>query len=139
MPAKGMQAVRSKLAKVFEDIAGPMTEQTLTEILIIGGGYADTLTPIATSTLVNSRYRELKQTSDGWTGRYGYTAAYAAAVHDKPGTLKGQNVPRNPASLGNVWDGGLGPNSAEPDFLRKGFERDGLADIKDAIVRNMKL
>lgn len=139
MPVKGMKQVRSKLADVFEQIAGPMTERTVTEILIIGGGYADALTPMAVGTLVNSRYRRIEKSADGWTGRYGYTAAYAAAVHDAPGTLKGQSVPRYPASLGNVWDGSGGPNSAEPDFLTKGFERDGLADIKAAILRNMKI
>lgn len=139
MPVKGMSQVRSKLADVFEKIAGPMTEDTIVEVLIIGGGYADQLTPMATSTLVNSRYRRVERTADGWTGRYGYTAAYAAAVHDAPGTLKGQNMPRYPKTLGNVWDGALGPNGAEPEFLTKGFERDGLAEIKAAILRNMKL
>lgn len=139
MPAKGVSAVRSKLAETFAKIAGPMTEQCITTVLIIGGGYADVLTPMALGTLVNSRFRRVEQTSSGWTGRYGYTAAYAAAVHEKPGTLKGTNTPRSPATLGSIWDGSGGPNSAEPHFLTKGFERDGLADIKDAIRREMQL
>lgn len=139
MPAKGVDSVRRKLKAVFDDITGPMTEQCLTTVLIIGGGYADALTPMALGTLVNSRFRRVEQTPDGWTGRYGYTAAYASAVHEKPGTLKGTNTPRHPESLGNVWDSGLGPNGGEPRFLEKGFERDGLADIKDAIRREMQL
>ena len=139
MPAKGMQAVRSKLAKVFEDIAGPMTEQTLRKVMSIGGTYADALTPMATGTLLNGRFLKVDRMVDGWTGRYGYIAAYAAAVHDAPGTLKGRNVPRNPATLGNVWDNGYGANGAEPEFLRKGFERDGLDDIKATIKQGMKL
>jgi hypothetical protein len=139
MPAKGIGQVKSKLAKVFEKIAGPMTEQTITEILIIGGGAADALTPMATGTLANSRYRRIEKTAAGWTGRYGYTAAYALPVHQAPGTLKGQSVPRYPKTLGNVWDNGERPNGAEPEFLTKGFERDGLADIKAAILRNMKI
>lgn len=139
MPAKGMSAVRSKLAATFEKITGPMTESCITTVLIIGGGYADALTPMALGTLVNSRFRRVERTADGWTGRYGYTAAYASAVHEKPGTLKGTNTPRSPATLGNVWDGSMGSNGAEPGFLTKGFERDALADIKAAIVQEMKL
>lgn len=139
MPVKGMNAVRNNLKAVFDEIAGPMTENCLTTVLIIGGGYADALTPMALSTLVNSRFRRVERNGDGWTGRYGYTAAYAAAVHEKPGTLKGTNTPRSPATLGNVWDNSMGANGAEPGFLTKGFERDGLADIKDAIKREMQL
>lgn len=139
MPARGMNAVRSGLQRIFDDIAGPMTEKCLTEVMIIGGGNADALTPMALGTLVNSRFRRVERTADGWSGTYGYTAAYAAAVHEAPGTLKGTDTSRHPASLGNVWDGSLGPNGAEPGFLTKGFERDGLDDIKAAIIRNMKL
>lgn len=139
MPTKGMSAVRSKLAATFEKIAGPMTENCITTVLIIGGGYADVLTPMALGTLVNSRFRKVERTADGWSGRYGYTAAYAAAVHEKPGTLKGTNTPRSPATLGNVWDASGGPNSGEPHFLTKGFERDGLAEIIAAIEREMKI
>lgn len=139
MPARGMNTVRSKLAQIFEDIAGPMTEETITNVLIVGGGYADALTPMAIGTLVNSRFREIERNANGWTGRYGYTAKYAAAVHEAPGTLKGTDTPRYPASLGNVWDGALGPNGAEPGFLTKGFERDGLEDIKAVIKKSMQL
>jgi hypothetical protein len=139
MPAKGMSAVRSKLTETFDKITGPMTEECVTTILIIGGGYADVLTPMALGTLVNSRLRRVERKGDGWRGTYGYTAAYSAAVHEKPGTLKGTNTPRSPASLGNVWDGSGGANSAEPHFLTKGFERDGLAEIKEAIQREMQL
>lgn len=139
MPAKGMNAVRNKLAATFEKIAGPMTEDCITTVLIIGGGYADALTPMAIGTLVNSRFRKVERSAHGWTGRYGYTAAYAAAVHEKPGTLKGTNTPRSPASLGNVWDGASGANGAEPHFLTKGFEREGLQEIKTAIKETMKL
>lgn len=139
MPAKGMNAVRSKLAATFEKITGPMTEDCITTVLIIGGGYADALTPMALSTLVNSRFRKVERSAGGWQGRYGYTAAYAAAVHEKPGTLKGTSTPRSPATLGNVWDNSMGPNGAEPGFLTKGFERDGLQEIKQAIQETMKL
>lgn len=139
MPIRGVEQVKKNLQAVFDRIQGPMTEKTITTVLIIGGGYADILTPMALGTLVNSRFRKVERSAIGWTGRYGYTAAYASAVHEKPGTLKGTNTPRSPASLGDVWDGSGGSNSAEPGYLAKGFERDGLEDIKAAILREMKL
>lgn len=139
MPIRGVKEVRKNLQAVFVKIEGPMTEKCLTTILIIGGGYADALTPMALGALVNSRFRKVEKAEGGWSGRYGYTAAYASAVFEAPGKLKGTNTPRSPASLGNVWDGGMGPDTAEPGFLAKGFERDGLADIKAAILREMKL
>ena len=67
----------------------------------------------------------------------GYTAAYAAAVHDAKGTLKGTNTPRSASdpSRGNVWD-----PDAEPGFLRKAFEdSDARRDIDSIIERHMKI
>lgn len=151
MPVKNMGPVRRKLQAVFENIAEGMTEKTVTEILIIGGGYADALTPVDLGTLVNSRFRKTWKTEDGWGGSYGYTAEYAMWVHDMPGTLRGK--PRSSvdafstgdgriafeSNSGNFWDSALGPGKGEPQWLTKGFERDGLDDIKAAIIRNMKL
>lgn len=139
MPIRGVEQVKKNLQAVFDRIQGPMTEDCLRTVLAVGGGHADALTPMALGTLVNGRFLKVERTLQGWTGSYGYVAAYAAAVHEKPGTLKGTNTPRNPASLGNVWDNGYGANGAEPGFLTKGFERDGLADIKNFIKQSMKL
>lgn len=89
-------------------------------ILSQGKAIADTMTPMDTGTLLNSGFRpEISIGETRSTGRVGYTAEYAAAVHDAPGTLLGTNTPRdsNDASRGNVWD----PN-AQPGFLTKGFE-----------------
>ena len=145
MPIRGAEKVRANMAAVFKKIKGPMTENTLTEVLIIGGGYADAMTPVDLGTLINSRFREVRQTGNKWVARYGYTASYAAAVHALSAKLKGQ--PRadfgmtragqafgGGSKTGNYWD-----PDAEPQWLEKGFERDGLADIKAAIERNMKL
>lgn len=141
------------MAAVFKRIKGPMTERTLTEVLIIGGGYADSMTPVDLGNLLNSRFREVRQLGNKWVARYGYTARYAAAVHGLSAKLKGQprsdfgktgnqsNVgPQMPRAFGggsgtgNYWD-----PAAEPEWLTKGFERDGLEDIKAAIKRNMAL
>ena len=70
-------------------------------------------------------------------GMLGYTAAYAAAVHDAKGTLVGKNVLRdkNDPSRGVVW-----AKDGEPEFLRKSFEApDAVAAIKQIVDRNMKI
>ena len=130
MPVKGLDQVRRNLAATFERIEGPTTEQTLFEILIIGSGAAATLTPIDTSNLINSQYRRIERGPLGMWGRVGYTARYAAAVHNASGKLDGQ--PR-PANRGDYWD-----PDAEPQFLVKGFERSTDA-IRAAIKRGYKV
>lgn len=144
MARKGT-SVRRKLKALTEKITGPMSEKTLTQALIVGGMYADLLTPQDTGNLLRSRYREVIKVGNGWVGQYGYTAAYAAAVHGMSGKLDGKpradfGVTRAGKSFGggtgkgNYWD----PN-AEPEFLTKGFERDGLDKIKAIIIKGMQV
>lgn len=145
MPLKGMKQARAATQALVGRISGELTERTVTEILIIGAGYASVLTPVDTSLLINSQYRQVTHVFGATFGRVGYTAAYAAAVNAASGKLKGQ--PRadfgttrsgtafgGGTGVGNYWDPG-----GEPDFLRKGFERDGKADIQAAIRRGMAL
>ena len=77
----------------------------LTQALILGASEAAALTPIDTSTLLNSQYRRVEQDGERIVGTVGYTAEYALAVHD----------PENPQRFRRA--------SAEKEFLRKGFER----------------
>jgi hypothetical protein len=77
----------------------------MTQAMILGASEASVLTPIDTSTLLNSQYRDVQQQGAKVRGRVGYTAEYAAAVHD----------PDNPQNFRRA--------SAEKEFLRKGFER----------------
>lgn len=145
MPSRGIKEAKAATAKLVGRIAGDLTERTVTEILIIGAGYASLLTPVDTSLLINSQYRQVTHIFGATFGRVGYTAAYAAAVSEMSGKLKGQpradfGTTREGVSfgggtgVGNYWDPG-----GEPDFLRKGFERDGKDDIKAAIKRGMAL
>jgi hypothetical protein len=103
------------------------------EALIIGGGMAATMTPVDTSNLINSQFRIIERVATGVRGRMGYTAAYAAAVHDASGKLKGDPRDPNDPSRGNFWD-----PAGEPDFLTKGFEQTK-ADIDAAVKRNLSL
>lgn len=145
MPIKGADQVKRNLRAVIANITGPMTEKAVTAALIAGGAHADTMTPVDTGFLLNSRFRWVAAQGGGWTGRYGYTAAYAAAVHSLSGKLKGQ--PRSSvksfdtkkgkafeSDQGNFWD----PNG-EPHWLQKAFEEDGVEDIRAAITRAMTL
>lgn len=134
MPIKGLDAAKKQTEQIIGRITGVMSERTVTEILIIGAGYASTLTPVDTSTLINSQYRRVENGPNGVRGMVGYTAAYAAAVHAAKGTLRGTNTPRPKPGLGVYW-----APDGEPQFLRKGFERDGKADIEAAVRRGMKL
>lgn len=76
----------------------------MTQALILGASEASVLTPIDTSTLLNSQFRNVSKEGEKLVGTVGYTAAYALPVHDPK--VK-QNF-RRP--------------TAQKEFLRKGFE-----------------
>ncbi|MAX51663.1 MAG: hypothetical protein CMH22_15990 [Methylophaga sp.] len=130
----GVDTVRKNFAKKVGEISGGMTEKTVTQVLIAGGKYAAALTPVATSNLINSSYRDVKKTASGYEGRMGFGANYAEYVHNAKGVLLGTNTPRYPKSDGNVWD-----PDAEPQFLVKGFERDGAAEIQAIIKQGYRV
>jgi hypothetical protein len=146
MPTKGIKEINRSFTALANRIKGPMTEQTLTAILIEGGAAAAAITPRDTSFLVNSMYRKIVPLTGGMLGKIGYAADYAGYVNAASGKLKGK--PRSSvasfetasgktafaSSQGNFWD----PH-AEPDFLRKGFQRDALPVIKRLIKEGYRL
>lgn len=77
----------------------------MTQALVLGASEASVLTPIATSTLINSQYRSVDKQATKIVGTVGYTADYAIPVHD----------PDNPQNFRRP--------SAEKEFLKHGFER----------------
>jgi hypothetical protein len=79
-------------------------ERGMAQALIIGASEASVLTPIATSTLINSQYSNVETKAGQVVGTVGYTAEYALPVHD----------PDNPQNFRRA--------SAEKEFLKKGFE-----------------
>lgn len=115
MPVKGIARVKRNYRKTVERLAGPVTESAVYAVLQSGAGLADTMTPVDTSFLINSRYAPQTSIANGRvSGNVGYTANYAAAVHSAPGILAGQ--PRQNGN-GNYWS-----PAGEPQFLTKGFE-----------------
>lgn len=77
----------------------------MTQALILGASEASVLTPIDTSNLLNSQYRNVQAEGDRLVGAVGYTAEYAMPVHD----------PDNPQKFRRA--------TAQKEFLAKGFER----------------
>jgi hypothetical protein len=83
-----------------------LAARSMTQALILGASEASAMTPIDTSTLINSQYRVVEKSgSTKVVGRVGYTADYAMAVHD----------PDNKQTFRRA--------SARKEFLRLGFEK----------------
>lgn len=76
----------------------------VTQALILGASEASVMTPIDTSTLLNSQFRNVAKEGSKIVGTVGYTAEYAADVHDP-------NVKQK-----------FRRSTAEKEFLKKGFE-----------------
>jgi hypothetical protein len=77
----------------------------MTQALVLGASEASVLTPIDTSTLLNSQFRQVQKDGDRIVGTVGYTAEYALPVHD----------PDNPQDFRRA--------TAVKEFLKEGFER----------------
>lgn len=76
----------------------------VTQALILGASEASVMTPVDTSTLLNSQFRSVAKEGSKIVGTVGYTAEYAKYVHDP--------------NVRQVFR----RSTAEKEFLRKGFE-----------------
>lgn len=76
----------------------------VTQALILGASEASVMTPVDTSTLLNSQFRSVAKDGSKIVGTVGYTAEYAKYVHDP--------------NVKQVFR----RSTAEKEFLRKGFE-----------------
>ncbi|WP_264041540.1 HK97 gp10 family phage protein [Pectobacterium carotovorum] len=100
----GIRESKAKLAALIGDIQGRKAVRALQSAMLIGGAQAALYTPIDTSTLINSQFRELVVNGTRLTGRVGYTANYATYVHDP-------NVKQT-----------FRRATAKKEFLKEGFE-----------------
>lgn len=112
---KGISQAKKNLNALVGDIQGRKVVRAMQSALIIGGSQAALYTPIDTSTLINSQFREITVNGNRVTGRVGYSANYAAYVHD----------PSVPQKFRRA--------TARKEFLTKGFE-DTQRQI-DAVMR----
>jgi len=107
---KGISQAKSNLDKFIGTVQGKKAARAIQSAMLIGSTQAALYTPIDTSTLLNSQFRELSVNGTMITGRVGYTANYAVYVHDP-------NVPQT-----------FRRSTAQKEFLTKGFE-----DTREAI------
>ena len=82
-----------------------LAAKSMAQALILGASEAAAMTPIDTSTLINSQYKSIEKRDSRIVGRVGYTAEYALAVHD----------PENPQNFRRA--------GARKEFLKLGFEQ----------------
>ena len=112
---RGIRQAQQNLNALIGDIQGRKAVRAIQSALIIGSSQAALYTPIDTSTLINSQYREIDIKGARLTGRVGYSANYAVFVHDP-------NVPQT-----------FRRATAQKEFLTKGFE-----DARELIDRTIK-
>jgi hypothetical protein len=117
---RGISQAKSNLDKFISTVQGKKAARAIQAAMLIGSNQAALYTPIDTSTLMNSQFRELSVNGTMITGRVGYTANYAVYVHDP-------NVPQT-----------FRRSTAQKEFLTKGFA-DSRSDIDAAIRKEMSL
>lgn len=141
---RGISQANANLRALVNDIQDKRATRAMYMALSIGASQAALYTPIDSSTLINSQFREIIVRGTRLTGRVGYSAKYAMYVHSASGKLKGQpradfGVTRDGVSFGggtgkgNYWD----PN-AKPGFLKDGFD-ESRQQIEEAIEREMRI
>lgn len=117
---RGISQAKKNLDDLIGNIQGRKTVRAIQSALLIGGAQSSIYTPIDTATLLNSQFREISVNRIRVTGRVGYSASYAAYVHDP-------NVPQN-----------FRRATAKKEFLVKGFE-DTRKQIDAAVYKEMSI
>lgn len=120
MKVKGMREAKQNMSKFIDDVRGKKSIRAMTKALIIGSTQAALYTPIDTSTLINSQFRDMEFKGTRLVGRVGYSANYAVYVHDP--------------AIKQIFRRA----TAEKEFLVKGFE-DTKEQIEAAIISEMKV
>ncbi|EBX9237244.1 Uncharacterised protein [Salmonella enterica] len=116
----GIREAKINLNKLIGDIQGRKAVRAIQSALLIGGAQAALYTPIDTSTLINSQYRDISVNGTLITGRVGYSANYAVYVHDP-------SIPQN-----------FRRSTAQKEFLTNGFD-DTRDQIDSAVYKEMSL
>lgn len=131
---KGVRQAQQNLDALIGDIQGRKVLRAIKSALFIIAPEAAAITPVATSTLINSQFNEVMVNGTRTTGRIGYSANYALYVHNAPGkylgTRKLRPVDKGQAkgSMGYIWD-----KTGEPQFLAKAVEK--TRDDVEAVIR----
>ena len=125
MPVTGVDKVKSNYRRVFKDIREKKAVQFVTAVNSIGAAASKELAPMEYGTLVNSQMMDVSKVGNSVVGVVSFNTFYAAFLEFNP---KWRPRPIN------LKDGPATNMSAEPHFLRKGFESpESQAAIKQAI------
>lgn len=127
---KGVKQLKRRMNTVLTKTIPQKAEKAAFAAITTGGAIANTYAPVEYGFLRGSQYRKVQLSGTAYIGMVGYTAEYAATVHEAKGALKGK--PR-PSGRGNYWD-----PSAKPKFLSSAFD-DHRSDIDQAVYEAMKL
>ncbi|OBU09899.1 hypothetical protein [Morganella psychrotolerans] len=117
---RGIADVSANINALVGGITGRKVTRAIQAAMLIGGAQATLFTPIDTSTLINSQFREITVNGTRVTGRVGYSANYAAFVHDPQVKQKFVRA------------------TARKEFLKLGFE-DSRDEIDAAVQREMRI
>ena len=117
---RGIRQAKANLDRIIKDVQGRKVVRALQSAMLIGSEQAALYTPIDTSTLINSQFREITANGVRVTGRVGYTASYAVFVHD----------PEVKQTFRRA--------TAQKEFLTKGFE-DTRDQIDAAVKKELSL
>lgn len=79
---RGAARVERNIDRILNDIQGRKIIRALQSAMILGAARAALYTPIDTSALLNSQFREIVTAGAVITGRVGYSTNYAVYVHD---------------------------------------------------------
>ena len=117
MPAKlkGINEAIARTSQIVDEITAVKVVRALKSATYIIRTESATLTPIETSTLINSQFDTIEVNGTRVTGKVGYSANYALYVHNASGKLAGK--PR-PSGKSTYWS----PH-AEPMFLTKAADK----------------
>ncbi|WP_431618556.1 HK97 gp10 family phage protein [Enterobacter roggenkampii] len=117
---RGAARVERNIDRILNDIQGRKIIRALQSAMILGSARAALYTPIDTSALLNSQFREIVTDGAVITGRVGYSTNYAVYVHD----------PANPQIFRR--------STAKKEFLTAGFEEERGA-IDDVVRKELSL
>lgn len=117
---RGISEVSANINALVGNITGRKVTRAIQAAMLIGGAQATLFTPIDTSTLINSQFREITVNGTRVTGRVGYSANYAVFVHD----------PKVKQTFRRA--------TARKEFLTLGFE-DSREEIEAAMHQEMRI
>ena len=127
---KGINEAIARTSQIVDEIIATKAVRALKSATYIIRTESATLTPIDTSTLINSQFDTVEVSGTRITGKVGYSAKYALYVHNASGKLAGK--PRSNGN-GTYWSPG-----GEPQFLTKAAQR--TKDLVDSVIKKeMKL